>query len=205
MQWLHFFRYKTSNLSLWQKAEAGPKQKGLCSHCSSWPPTKGPLEKHSPWNDQATSPPRLRRPTETAGPNTSCPSPKRLSNSMNTLSTETLEETGACYSAASKPKLFHSHPHQRRRRHRKTCCTYWLLPARRCGSLPLPGSCGQHRHRNLRPACSVVHGQCVERRASHWVAACAENGDCPCLFPPALHPCTTPLSGLAAPLLYSWG
>lgn len=110
MQWLHSFRYKTSYLSLWQKAEAGLKQKGLCSHCSSWPPTMGPLEKHSPWNDQATSPPRLRRPTETAGPNTSCPSPERLSNSMNTLSTETLKETGACYSAASKPNSsIHNH------------------------------------------------------------------------------------------------
>lgn len=102
MQWLHSFRYKNLvSISLTKKTEAGPKQKGLCSHCSSWPPTKGPLEKHSPWNDQATSPPRLCRPTGTAGPNTSCPSPKRLSNSLNTLITETVEETGACYSAAS--------------------------------------------------------------------------------------------------------
>lgn len=110
LQWLHSFWYKTPYLSVWQKAEAGAKHKGLCSHCSPWPPTKGPLQRHSPWNDQATSPPRLHRSTETAGPNTSCPSPKRLSNSVNTLNIDTLEETGACYSAASKPKLFHSHP-----------------------------------------------------------------------------------------------
>jgi len=123
---------------------------------------------------------------------------------MNTLRTETLRETGACYSAASQPKPFHSNPRKGRRINKRMCCTYWLLPARRCGSLPLPGSCGRHRCRNLRPVCSVFHGRCVERRGSHLVAACAENGDCPCPFPPALHPCTTPLSGSGAPPLCSW-
>lgn len=101
---------QTSFLSLWQKAEVVPKQKELCSHCSFWPPTKAPLEKHSPWNYQTTSPPRLRRPTETSGPNTSCPSPERLSNSMNTLRAGTLGETRPSYSASSEPKLFiHTH------------------------------------------------------------------------------------------------
>lgn len=115
MQRLRSFRYVAFYLylTLWQKSQAGPKQKRLCTHCSSWPPTKGPLEEHSPWNDQATSPPRLCRPAEAAGPNTSCPSPERLSNSMNTLNTESLGETGARYSTASKPKLMHSRPHSR--------------------------------------------------------------------------------------------
>ena len=89
-------------------------------------------------------------------------------------------------------------------RNRKTCCTYWLLPVRRCGSRPLPGSCGRHRRRSLRPVCSAVRGRCVRRRASRWAAACAETGRCPCPSPLALHPCTTPLLGLDDPLPYSW-
>lgn len=89
-------------------------------------------------------------------------------------------------------------------RNQKTCGTYLLLPARHCGSLPLPGSCGQRRRRNLRPVCSVVRGRCAGKKGSHWAAACVGSGDCPCPFPPALHLCTTPPLELAALPPYSW-
>ena len=82
--------------------------------------------------------------------------------------------------------------------------THMLLPKMRCGWQLLPGSCGPRKHRLPHPVCSVVHERCVRRKASRWAAACDENVCHLCLFPLALHPCTTPLLELAAPLLYSW-
>ena len=82
--------------------------------------------------------------------------------------------------------------------------TYMLLPKMHCGWQLLPGSSGPRRRRLPRPVCSVVHEQCEGRKVSQWEAACGEIVCHLCQFPPALHPCTTPLLGPAALLLYSW-
>lgn len=139
-------------------------------------------------------------PQRSAGPSTSCPSPKRLTNSHSVGPLEETRNRGA----ELKPQLLvRSRPPTCEEEMATLGSTYWLLPAKRCGSLPLPGSCGRHKRRNPRPACSGVRGRCVERRGSRWAAACAANGDYRGPFPPVRHLCTTPQSGLAGPPPYS--
>ena len=88
---------------------------------------------------------------------------------------------------------------------KKKVLTHMLLPKMHCGWQLLPGSSVPRRRRLPRPVCSAARERYAGRRASRWAAACGANGSRLCPSPPALHPCTTPLSGSAAPLLYSWG
>lgn len=74
----------------------------------------------------------------------------------------------------------------------------------RYGWLLLPGSCGPRRRTLHRPVCSASHEWSGGRKASRWVTACVASEGCPGRSPPAHHLCTTPPSGSAAPLLYSW-
>lgn len=184
-----------------KKTELRPKQRGLCSHCSPWPPTERPLEEHSPWNDQAISPPRLCRSTEICWAEHILPF---FSEIIQFTEHTECRKTGGNQKPSCHTPTFSSQPRHTWWGNFNTCCTYWLLPAKRCGSLPLPGSCGLHKRRNLHLACSDVRGRCVERRGSRWAAACAANGDCPDPFPPVRHLCTTPQLGLADPPPYSW-
>lgn len=74
----------------------------------------------------------------------------------------------------------------------------------RYGWLLLPGSFGPRRRTPHRPVCSASREWSGERKASHWVTACVASEGCPGRSPPARHLCTTPPSGSAALLLYSW-
>lgn len=204
MQWLHSFQYKTSYLSLWPKAEVVPKQKRLCSHCSFWPPTKGPLEKHSPWNYQTTSPPKAPQAYRDLWAKHILPISWEIIQLNEHIEGRNTGRNQSLLFSCIWTQTLYSHSQQRAEWSKETCCTYWLLPTRRCGSLLLLGSCEQHRHMNLHPVCSVVRGRCEGRRGSRWAAACVVNEDCLCLFPPARHLCTTPLLALAGPPLYSW-
>ena len=104
--------------------------------------------------------------------------------------------------SAKEQQCSREESNKRKRGHK--VLTHMLLPKMHYGSLLLPGSSGPRKRRLPRPVCSVFHERCEGRKASHWAAACGENVGHLCRFPPALRPCTTPLSGLAVPLLYSW-
>lgn len=103
---LHSFHYKTLYQSLWQKAEVGPKQEGLCSHCSSWPPTKGPLQKHSPWKDQATSPPKVLQVYRDRWAKHILPISWEITHFSEHISIGTLEETRTCNSTTPNANVF---------------------------------------------------------------------------------------------------